>query len=58
MGYSSLEVEFSLWDIANRNGNTGAYENDDYWYLREIRKNINYRSGPVTVIKFDYLEQQ
>lgn len=58
MGKSSLEVEFSLWDIEYNNGNTGAYENDDYWYLREVCKNINYRSGPVTVIKFDYLEQK
>lgn len=55
---SSLEMEVSLWDIANRNGgHYERFESDKYWYEREFRKNADYRSGPVTAINFDYLEE-
>ena len=57
MGMSSLETVVSLWDI--RNGKGGRHEwleYDDNWYRREVYIGANYLSGPVTVINFDYLE--
>lgn len=29
-----------------------------YWYEHDFKKGPDYRHGPVTVIKFDYLQQQ
>jgi hypothetical protein len=58
MAASSLELEFSLWEITEKaNGSYKDYEDDDYWYLHEVRKNINCRSGRVTGINFKYLQQ-
>jgi hypothetical protein len=54
MGMSSLETEVSLWDLANKH--SGLYERDDNWFEREVYRGANYLSGPVTVINFDYLE--
>jgi len=54
MGISSLETEVSLWDIAKKH--SGFYERDDNWFQREVCRGANYLSGPVTVINFDYLE--
>ena len=54
MGMSSLETVVSLWDLAKKHG--GIYEPDDNWFEREVCRGANYLSGPVTVINFDYLE--
>jgi hypothetical protein len=54
MGMSSLETEVSLSDLAKKHG--GIYELDDNWFEREVYRGANYLNGPVTVINFDYLE--
>ena len=57
MGRSSLETEVSLYDLRNRcGGRFNLFENDSYWFQREMQKNANYLSSPVAVINFDYLE--
>jgi len=60
MGMSSLAFdEISLWDISRKFENKrgcGFASDDGNWFLREIRKNVEYMAGPVTVINFDYLE--
>lgn len=59
MGMSSLEAVISVWNVTGKNGGRfDFYENDDYWYEREVNKGPDYLAGPVTVINFDYLEQQ
>jgi len=57
MGTSSLLTEVSLWDLKNRcGGRFNLSDRDNNWYLSEVRKNYNHQTGPVTVINFDYLE--
>jgi len=35
-----------------------ADDRDALWFERDFKKGPDYRHGPVTVIKFDYLEKQ
>lgn len=41
---------------ANRTWN--GEDHDALWFERDFKKGADYRPGLVTVIKFDYLEQQ
>ena len=57
MGISSLETEVSLYDLRNRcGGRFNLYESNSYWFQREMQKNASYLSSQVTVINFNYLE--
>ncbi len=61
MGKSSLAFEeVSVWEAINKNGKGNGFYNliNDKWFEQELKKGPDYRPGPVTVIKFDYLEQQ
>ena len=57
MGTSSLLTEVSLWDLRNRcGGRFNLSDRDSNWYVNEVRKHYSHRSSLVTVINFDYLE--
>ena len=57
MGMSSLETEVSLYELRNRcGGRFNLFESDSYWFQREMQKNASYLSSQVTVINFNYLE--
>ncbi len=57
MGMSSLETVVSISEMKSRfRSESNIRDNDAYWYQREMKRNSHYLSGPVTVIKFDYLE--
>lgn len=58
MGMSSLEAVVSLWNVTDKNDVRFDFYENDKWFEQELKKGPDYRPGPVTVIKFDYLEQQ
>lgn len=59
-GMSSLKMDPSLCGLADKYANRvwSTYSLDGLWFERDFKKGPDYRPGPVTVIKFDYLNQQ
>ncbi len=57
MGMSSLETVVSIWNVTDKNGGRfDLYEGHEQLYQREMARGAGYGHGPVTVINFDYLE--
>jgi hypothetical protein len=61
MGYSSLEMVIRTDELARKIGRDLVFTDslfDTVAYASRFKKGPDYLPGPVTVIKFDYLQQQ